>query len=128
MLEECNNIQAWMYEERGDSLAEIIERGNTANDYIARTGEMLADAKRILREKMRSEIMKDLIDVINKTPYMTSKAINALVESLCSNEHYLVDKLERLNHSLVKEHEWCRTRVSLAKQEMQYDLFVNKPR
>lgn len=128
MLEEIEKIQQWLMIDRSDNIAEIIERGDTAIQYISRTGEMLADAKRNLREKMKSEIMNNLIEVINKTPYITSKAINAMVDSLCSNEHYLVDKLERLNHSLVKEHEWCRTRVSLAKQEMQYDLFVNKPR
>lgn len=126
MLDEIEKIQQWLMIDRSDNIAEIIERGDTAIQYISRTGEMLADAKRNLREKMKSEIMNNLIEVINKTPYITSKAINAMVDSLCKDEHYLVDRIDRLNHSLVKEHDWCRTRVSLFKQEMQYDLYVKK--
>ena len=85
--------------------------------YIARTGKMKADAKYWLNTKKQSEVMETLRQVAKETPYATSKAVNAMIDSLCKEEEFLYDMIERLNRTSTHQYEWCRTLISAAKAE-----------
>ena len=117
MLKECEQIQAFLEITMTEDPNEIINRGNDLQVYLARTGKMLADAKRELNEKKRSEIF----DILRKTSQetgATAKAVNGLIDSICSNENYLVDWLERLNRTCTHQLDWCRSVLSKAKEEL----------
>ena len=91
--------------------------GNDLAVYIARTGKLLADAKYFLNEKKKSEVFDTLRETASRAG-ATSKAVNAIIDSLCKEEQYLVDWCERLNRTATHQLEWCRTLISKAKAEM----------
>lgn len=115
---EAEEIQAYTESVIDSSeIEEAVLRGNDLIVYIARTGSMLAEAKFYLNEKMRSDTMK-LIETILSKDKLSAKVQNALMDSLCRDEQYLVDFIERLNRTCTHQMEWCRTLVSKGKEEM----------
>lgn len=121
MLENIHNeaaqIQSFLEIETSDDPQEIKERLATLSVYIARTGKMQADAKRLLREKKSSQIAETIIKIA-KENYLSAKAQNALVDTLAIQENELVDWLDRLNSACVHQADICRSLLSYAKQEM----------
>ena len=83
----------------------------------ARTGHLLADAKRLVRLRKSSEIGKTIVSIA-KENYLSAKAQNALVDSLAVEEMYLVDMLDRQNSDCTHQIDVCRSIVSKAKEEM----------
>jgi len=116
--QEAEEIQAFLEITSSDEIEEIVSRGNDLAVFLGRTGNMLADAKYHLNKKMKSDIMETLRKVANDTPYATARTINELVKSLCADEQYLVDFIERLNKSCTHQLDWCRSLLSKAKAEM----------
>lgn len=115
--EEAKQIQDYLEITMSDNPQEVVERGNDLIVYLARSGEMLSEAKRILNEKKMSQSMQVIKDFIldNK---LSAKVQNALIEGLCANEQKLVDWLDRINATCVHQIDWCRTCVSKQKEEM----------
>ena len=79
--------------------------------------KLLADAKYHLNGKKKSEVFDTLRETASRAG-ATSKAINAIIDSLCKDEQYLVDWCDRLNRTATHQLEWCRTIISKAKAEM----------
>lgn len=100
-----------------DDAAEITEFGNRVAVYVARTGRLLADAKHHLNARIKEDTF-DALAKAAKQGGATAKAINAIVDSLCAEERYLVDFAERVNRCGVHRLDWCRTLISKAKEEM----------
>ena len=100
-----------------ENAEEAVLRGNDLAVYVARSGKLLADAKYWLNEAMNSETMKTLAETA-KNAKATATAINALVNSLCREERYLVDWCERCNRTATHQLSWCVTVISKAKEEM----------
>ena len=86
---ELAAIDSYLNITMSEEVQEAVLRGNDLAVYIARTGKLLADAK-----------------------------VNAIIDSLCKDEQYLVDWCERLNRTATHQLEWCRTVISKAKAEM----------
>lgn len=117
MLRELEEMDAYLNITTTDDAAEITEYGNQVAVYVARAGRLLADAKHHLNTRMK----EDTFDALRKTAKQggaTAKAINAIVDSLCAEERYLVDFAERVNRCGVHRLDWCRTLISKAKEEM----------
>ena len=117
MLRELEEMDAYLNITTTDDAEEITEYGNRVAVYVARAGRLLADAKHHLNTRMK----EDTFDALRKTAKQggaTAKAINAIVESLCAEERYLVDFAERMNRTCVHRLDWCRTLISKAKEEM----------
>lgn len=117
ILRELEVIQACEEETISEEVSKVIEYGQTLAPYISRSGKLLADAKHHLNTRMK----EDTFDALRKTAKQggaTAKAINAIVESLCAEERYLVDFAERVNRCGVHRLDWCRTLISKAKEEM----------
>lgn len=96
---------------------EAIMRGNVLAVYISRSGKMLADAKYHLNKQLGGEVIAMLSNVAKKTPFATAKTVNALTDSLCRDERYLMDWINRINATATHQLEWCRTVVSNAKTD-----------
>jgi hypothetical protein len=117
LLTEAESIQSFAEINIGEDIEEAVQRGNDLIVYIARTGKMLADAKYYLNKKMNDETMK-LIERILSKQKLSAKVQNSLMDSICKEEQYLVDFIERLNRTCTHQMEWCRTLVSKGKEEM----------
>lgn len=117
LYNEAESIQSFLEITMSEDASEAQLRGNELMVYIARTGKMKADAKYWLNAKKQSEVMETLRQVAKETPYATSKAVNALIDSLCREEEFLYDMIERLNRTATHQYEWCRTLISAAKAE-----------
>lgn len=117
ILEEAIAIDSFLQTTMSEMAEEAVMRGNDLAVYIARTGKMLADAKYHLSQAKRDEVL-DVLRETAKNAKATSKATNALIDSICKEEQYLVDWCERLNRSSTHQLDWCRTLISKAKEEM----------
>ena len=116
--EEAKTIQSDLDVTMSEDANEAQERGNMLAAHISRTGKMLADAKYHLNDKKKSDIMDSLRMIAKDTPNASTTSVNKLIESLCKDEQYLVDWIERLNRTATHQLEWCRTVISKAKAEM----------
>lgn len=124
ILKELMDIDGFLSITMSENAEEAVQRGNDLAVYVARSGKLLADAKYWLNQAMNSETMKTITDTA-KNAKATATAINALVNSLCREERYLVDWCERCNRSATHQIDWCRTLISKAKAEMQMSSMYN---
>jgi hypothetical protein len=114
---ELERIDAFLNVSCSEQIEEVVERGNTLAVHIARSGKLLADAKHHLNGRMRQEVFETLKNAA-KQAGATSKAVNAIIDSLCRDERYLVEWCDRVNRAATHQLDWCRTLVSKAKTEM----------
>lgn len=123
MLQELTDIDSYLNMTMSENPEEAVQRGNELAVYIARTGKLLADAKYWLNQAMNSETMKTIAET-SKNAKATATAVNALINSLCREERYLVDWCERCNRTATHQLSWCVTVISKAKEEMKLGLLV----
>jgi uncharacterized protein YicC (UPF0701 family) len=117
LYKEAEAIQSFLDITMSEQVEEALERGNTLACYISRTGKMVADAKYHHNTKLSSAVISILKDTAQSAG-ATSKAVNALIDSSCADERYLVDWLDRLNRTATHQLDWVRTVISKAKAEM----------
>lgn len=117
LLREAQEVQSYSEISVSDNPAEIYERIASLSVYIARTGKMLADAKRHLNAKRKSETM-ELIERILANKKLSAKVQNSLIDSLCKDEQYLVDWLERLNRAVTHQQEAMRSLLSYERENL----------
>jgi len=117
LLKEAKNIQGYLEIECSDNPDEVMERIKTISVYQARTGVMLADAKRLYRRKVSSEIMTTIVKIA-KEQFLSATAQNALVNSIAEDEAYLVDWLDRLNASCEHQQDALRSILSYEKENL----------
>lgn len=115
--DELEQYQQFLEEHISEEIELIVTRGNELAVIISRSGYMMAEAKNVLNEKMRDEVMLSLREIARDTPFATSKTVNALIDTLCREERFIYDWCERINKSATHTLEYCRTLISLAKQE-----------
>lgn len=116
MTDELQSMQDFLEITMSESGDEATKRGNDLAVIIARSGYLLSVAKRDLDRKMRSEALKAVEETSRQIT--TAKATNAIIDSLCAEERYLVNWVERINKTATHQLEWCRTVISKAKEEM----------
>ena len=117
IADELSAIDSFLNVTMSEEVEEAVQRGNDLAVYIARSGKLLADAKYHYREKMSGEGIK-MVEQLARQAKTPAKAINALIDSLCREEQYLIDWCERVNRSATHQLEWSRTLISKAKAEM----------
>ena len=96
---------------------ELKERIIMLMSHIAYSGQMLAEAKRLLRSRKSSEISKTII-AIAKEQCLSASVQNALLDSICDEEAYLVDFIERVNRTATHQLDACRSLLSYEKEGM----------
>lgn len=123
ILSELTDIDGFLNITMSENPEEALQRGNDLAAYVARTGKLLADAKYYLNQAKNTEVMETLRETA-KNAKATAKAVNALVDSICREEQYLVDWCERSNRTATHQLSWCVTVISKAKEEMKLGRFV----
>ena len=117
MEQEIKEISDYLNITCSNNPQEIQERISTIMVYMMRTGEMLADAKKMLRRKKSDEIQNTIIQIA-KENCLSAKIQNALLESIAEDEAFLVDRLDRLNASCVHQLDALRTLLSFVKESL----------
>lgn len=113
----ADEIQKYLEIVCSNNPEEIIERMNNLMAYIATSGEMFARAKKLLRARKTSEIRKTII-AIAKEACLSATVQNALLESICEEENFLVDYLERINRTSTHQLDAMRSLLSYEKEQL----------
>ena len=117
LLDEANKMQKYLEIECSENPAEVMERLKTISVYQARSGVMLAEAKRLYRRKVSTEIANTIINIA-KEQYLSATAQNALVNSIAEDEAYLVDWLDRLNATCKHQQDSLRSILSYERENL----------
>ena len=115
--QEAQEMQTYMQDECSENPDEVIERLKRLNVYQARSGSLLAEAKKMYRIKRSSEISETIV-AIAKENYLSAKAQNALVDSIAVDEAYLVDWLDRINTTCKHQQDALRSILSYEKENL----------
>jgi len=119
LLKEAEEIQSFAEITVGDNPQEIAERIADCGVLIARSGKMLADAKYHLNKKKQDETVNLVLNILHKEK-LSAKVQNALIDSICKDEQYLVDWLERLNRAVTHQQEAMRSLLSYEKENLRF--------
>lgn len=113
--EEATEMQAYLETLPEDNPDALSERIKILAVYQARSGYMLAEAKKTLSEKKKAEIVNTII-AIAKENYLSAKAQNALVDSIATDEQFIVDWLDRINAACKHQLDAVRSLLSFEKE------------
>ena len=113
--EEATEMQAYLETLPEDNPDALSERIKILAVYQARSGYMLAEAKKTLSEKKKTEIVNTII-AIAKENYLSAKAQNALVDSIATDEQFVVDWLDRINAACKHQLDAVRSLLSFEKE------------
>lgn len=116
---ELTIIQEFIEVTPSEQIVEIEDRGNQLIVYLARTSKLLADAKYHKDTKLKSVFVDELKKILGLSPSLASKYI----DSVCQEENLLINHCERLNRTVTHAWEWCRSLMSKATKEYQYNHF-----
>lgn len=119
MKEEAQKIQDYLNITVSSDPAELVDRIATLMTYMSRSGEMLAQAKKILRAKKTTEISKTII-AIAKEQCLSATVQNALLDSICEEEAYVVDWIERINRTCTHQIDGLRSLLSYEKEQIRF--------
>ena len=112
---EAGVISSYLQVTLQGSPEEIQRRIADTMAYVARTGEMLAEAKRMLRKRKSEEIQNTIIAIAREN-CLSAKVQNALLDSIAEDEAFLVDTLDRLNASATHQLDALRTLLSYERE------------
>ena len=121
LIKEATEIYEFMDTPIDDDIIQATEKGNMLAVYINRTGFMLSQAQKLLNVALQSEVV-EIIKQMTSEKY-SAKIQNALLDSVCKDERYLVDFIEQLNKTAKYQLDWSRTIISKIKEEMKYNSF-----
>ena len=110
---ELTNIDSFLNITMSENAEEAVLRGNDLAVYVARSGKLLADAKYWLNKAKNSEVLETLRETA-KNAKATAKSVNALIDSVCREEQYLVDWCDRCSRTATHQLSWCVTVISKA--------------
>ncbi len=122
--EEATEMQAYLETLPEDNPNVLSERIKILAVYQARSGYMLAEAKKTLSEKKRTEIVNTII-AIAKENYLSAKAQNALVDSIATDEQFMVDWLDRINAACKHQLDAVRSLLSFEKEVYKQNNYGN---
>ena len=117
LQEEAKQISEYLQITCQNNPQEIQQRIADTMVYVARTGEMLATAKQMLRRRKSEEIQNTII-AIAKENCLSAKVQNALLDSIAEEEAFLVDTLDRLNAAATHQLDALRTLLSYEREGM----------
>jgi len=116
--EESQRIQDYLEITCSSDPNEIVGRISDLSVYMARTSQMLADAKKIVSELKRSGVAKQVIGMLGRGIPLSATTQKAIIDGLAVDEQYMVDWLERLNRTCVHQIDALRSVLSYEKEQL----------
>lgn len=123
LLIEAETIQAELESGIPSELNSLIVYAKRVAVFHARSGHMLAEAKKIMRDKKRCDIIETIRTWL-KEGMFSAKVQNTFVEAIAKEEMYLVDWLDRINSDCVHQIDLIRSIISKEKEEMKMTQFI----
>ena len=117
LKDQAREIQLFLETESSTNPEELSLRILKLMTFIASSGEMLSEAKKLLRSRKSSEISKTII-AIAKEQCLSASVQNALLDSICDDESFLVDFIERVNRTATHQLDACRSLLSYEKEQL----------
>jgi hypothetical protein len=104
----------------------VMEYGHQVVGWMARTGEIQAEAKRILQDARAAKALSVKGSLQAAKSDMPATAFNRYVDDSCSKENELYELAERCNKSCTHTSDWLRTVLSTMRAEMSNLNFNNR--
>ena len=114
-------MQTFMESKPTDEPAVLAERLAYCNVYLARSGEMLAQAKKLLNEAVASVYDSKGERLLKAGAQLAGK----IIAGYCSEEQFLCDWLERVNRGLVHSSDNLRSLLSFAKEGLRIGAYAD---
>lgn len=111
---ECQQIQDFLEITTSGDANELVNRLTDLNVYLARSGLLLAEAKRMQEAHTVHIHAMDGDYIKTLSASVAQKFINA---KTCE-ENYLVNWLDRINRTCVHQGDNLRTQISFSKEEL----------
>ena len=109
-------MQTYLETPAGHEPQELIDRIEYLNILIAKSGQLLAEAKLIQDEIVNKGLLQAMDDGLDKK--LTPSLINKFVSSSAKNINYLVNWADRINASATHQLDGIRTIISYKKAEL----------
>jgi len=109
-------MQTYLETPAGHEPQELIDRIEYLNILIAKSGQLLAEAKFIQDELVNKGLLQAMEDGLDKK--LTPSLINKFVSSSAKNINYLVNWADRINASATHQLDGVRTIISYKKAEL----------
>lgn len=122
LARELRQIQKYLEINVTNNPEEILERMSNLMAFMARTGEILAISKHNLRKKKTEKIHEKIIKIVSENR-LSATVQNALLDSICEKESFMVDWAERINRSCTHQLDSLRSMLSYEKEHMSLSKF-----
>ena len=114
LLDEAQLIQNFLEEPVSEEPNALAEKLSLMCVYMARSGNMLADAK-YLQDVEKDKVFSSYYEEISKMPATIAAKF---IESRTSDVNYLVNWLERINRTCTHQADSIRTIFSYVKENL----------
>lgn len=122
MKEEAQRIQDYLEITCSSDPNEMVSRISDLSVYMARTSQMLADAKKDVSIIKKSAIAKEIIELLTHNIALSATTQKAIIDGIGIEEQHLVDWIERLNRTCTHQIDAVRSMLSFEKE----NLRINK--
>ncbi len=116
LLQEAQEIQSFLESVpyNNEDPNELAIRLTYLNNYMARSGKMLADAKMMQDSAVAAAYAEHTKSILKMPATIAQK----FIASQTVNENYLVNWLDRINRTCTHQSDNIRTQISFAKEQM----------
>lgn len=114
LYKESVEMQNYLEITASDNPDELIQRLSDLNVYMARSGNMLAVAKKWQDKTMASIFDKEQ----QRISHMPSTIANKFIVANCDDINYLATMLDRINRTATHQSENIRTQISFMKEDL----------
>ena len=116
LLQEAQEIQNFLESvpDNNEDPNELAIRLTYLNNYMARSGKMLADAKMMQDSAVAAAYAEHTKSILKMPATIAQK----FIASQTVNENYLVNWLDRINRACTHQSDNIRTQISFAKEQM----------
>lgn len=117
LLQEARAIQDYLEISCSGDINELIDRLSNLNVYMARSGEMLAQAIK-LQDNALNAVYAEQLNLILKMP---ATVATKFTSSCCAAQNHLVKWLERINATCKHQSDNIRTQISFEKERLRLE-------
>lgn len=116
LLHEAQEIQDFLESvpDNNEDPNELAMRLSYLNNYMARSGKMLADARQMQDSAVAAAYAEHAKTILKMPATIAAKFISSQTVS----ENYLVNWLDRINRTCTHQSDNIRTQISFAKEQM----------
>lgn len=117
ITDELREMQTFLEITVGGTAVEIQERISDLQVYLARSGELVAIAERLMKAKKAYGLATEVLDKI-KADKLSAGVQNAMLDAICIDEAFNAKWADRINRTIVHQIDANRSLLSYEKEGM----------